>query len=231
MDRTEAYGRSGERLDRSASMRCSSPSWSTSGHLTGFTGSNGELLLTGRRATLLTDGRYTEQASTTRRPDPDARAAPSYLPRRSCPAWWTAWGGWVRGARRHRGRRGKLAGRLGGGGGSSSPRPSVERERAWKTPRGWSLFGRAQAATDGAFDRVPLERCQRRNERATHRPGPGAVLLEKGPTTSRSTDSVVAFGENAAEPTTSRATGCEGDVVELVGARVQAPRRCPASTP
>ena len=135
-------------------MRCSSRELLNVRYLTGFTGSNGQLLVTADGATFLTDGRYTEQARhEVARPRRDVTYRRTYrdaLPRRCVATAVTRLGfeaptvtvARSREARRRAGGRRARAARRARSSGAARVKDAEELE----------LLRRAQAATDGAFD-------------------------------------------------------------------------------
>jgi Xaa-Pro aminopeptidase len=189
-------------------------------YLTGFTGSNGQLLLTAEGATFLTDGRYTEQAR-------HEAPGPTHVTYRR--TYRDDLPGLVDGVGRlgfeahavtvddH----GKLAGCVEGVE-LVALTDLVERGRRVKDAEELELLRRAQAATDGAFDRVldamSVGTSERRTARDLER-----LLLDEG-ADDLAFDPIVAFGENAAEPHHEPGHRMleEGDVIKLdFGARVQ----------
>jgi Xaa-Pro aminopeptidase len=182
-------------------------------YLTGFTGSNGQLLLTDAGGVFFTDSRYQEQA---RREVPDLR--PVIYPRSLAPAFEEAV-------------RAEDVARVGFEAAGLAYRAwrelddlapelvpvgeEVERLRWSKDPEEVGLIERAQEITDAAFDRVVGKLSDGVTERAV------AFELEA---TMRQLgaervgfDTIVAFGENAAEPhhgPSDRQLG-RGDVVKI----------------
>lgn len=188
-------------------------------YLSGFTGSNGSVIVTPERSVFLTDGRYTEQA---RREVPDLRRG-TYL--RDFPA---ALGQACRdlGARRLGFESAGVTFRfyeqmsaLPG----IEPVPvgeEVERLRWVKEPEEVRLLDQAQAITDEAFDRIVAKLTEGVTERDV------ALELERDMRQAGAEglafDSIVAFGENAAEPHHNHGDRDlrRGDVVKLdFGAR------------
>jgi Xaa-Pro dipeptidase len=184
-------------------------------YTTGFTGSNGQVLLTPDSAAFFTDGRYTEQA---RHEVPDLESV-TYLDGFLEPV--------VEAARRLGvGRLGFESGgvtfqtyeelRATAGGIELLPvRGEVERQRWVKDPEELVALEAAQAATDDAFDAV----VGRLREGASERELAFELEAEmrragaEGP----AFDTIVAFGEDAAEPhhePTGR-TLSRGDVVKM----------------
>ena len=166
-------------------------------YLTGFTGSNGQLVLTEGGATIFTDSRYEEQS---------AREAPD-LDREIYPrSFASAFGGRCRDAGLRRvgfeaagvtyKTYGELAEALQG---ELMPvEDEVERLRWAKDPAEIGLLERAQALTDEGFERLSGKLSEGMTERAAafelelamREAGAERVAFE----------TIVAFGENAAEP-------------------------------
>lgn len=185
-------------------------------YLTGFSGSNGQLWLDGDGATLLTDGRYTEQA---RREVPDVSRETYERQYRS----WVA----ERARSTDRTRLGieaddltvaahtALQEAVGDGVALIPLRGIVERERAVKDEEERDLIRQAQAATDAAFERV-LDLCSAGVSETQIALDLERLLREEG-ADGLAFDSIVAFGENAAEPhhEPSHRVLEEGDVIKL----------------
>jgi Xaa-Pro aminopeptidase len=170
-------------------------------YLTGFSGSNGQLVL-GREghATLLTDGRYGEQA-TREVPDLPRAVYTEGYPRPLVAAWRAL------GARRvgfeRRGLTYEQWERLGEVAEGTDLVPvgaEVEALRLTKDPLELELIGAAQAAADEAFERVLLGGGLRegRTEREVAREL-DAAMLDAG-ADERGFETIVAFGPDAAEP-------------------------------
>jgi Xaa-Pro aminopeptidase len=182
-------------------------------YLTGFTGSNGQLLLTDAGGVFFTDSRYQEQA---RREVPDLR--PVIYPRSLGPAFEEAV-------------QAEDVARVGFEGAGLTYRAwreldglapelvplaeEVERLRWSKDPEELGLIQRAQDITDAGFDRVVGKLSDGVTERA--------VAFELDATMRQlgaervGFDTIVAFGENAAEPhhgPSDRQLG-RGDVVKM----------------
>jgi Xaa-Pro aminopeptidase len=166
-------------------------------YLTGFTGSNGQLLLTSEEGVFLTDGRYTEQA---RRETPGLKRA-TYLsdfPKAFAEACVDA--GVSRVGFEDAGVTYKLHQQLASADGIELvPQTDVIEHLRWsKDADEIALIGRAQAITDDAFERI----LAKLNEGITEREL--ALELEftmrQSGAEGLSFDSIVAFGENAAEP-------------------------------
>jgi Xaa-Pro aminopeptidase len=190
-------------------------------YLTGFTGSNGQLLVGAERAVFFTDGRYTEQS---RREVPDL-AREMYTAdfpavfERACREL-----GASRVAFEAAGVTYRFYQDLSGAEGVELVPviDEVEHLRWIKDPGEMRLLDRAQALTDEAFERVVGKLAEGVTERdvalelewAMRQSGAEAVSF----------DSIVAFGENSAEPhhrPTDR-TLSRGDVVKLdFGARFE----------
>jgi Xaa-Pro aminopeptidase len=167
-------------------------------YLTGFTGSSGELLLTASTAVFFTDSRYEEQA---RHQVPDV--AREIHPHSAFPA------AFARAARDAGARRMGFEAdgvtyrtyeQLQKANGTElvSVREAVEVLRQAKDPEEIRLIERAQELTDEAFDRVLAKLVEGITEREV------ALELEDtmrhGGAERIGFDSIVAFGENAAEP-------------------------------
>jgi len=190
-------------------------------YLTGFTGSNGQLLVTAEGATFLTDGRYTEQARhEVAGPD---RVTYRRTVRDDLPALLTGVARLGFEAQAvtvddHA----KLGAALGDGVALVPLTDVVERGRRVKDAEELDILRRAQAATDGAFDRildvVSVGMSERHLARDLER-----LLLEEGGD-DLAFDPIVAFGEDAAEPHHDPGHRMleEGDVIKLdFGARVE----------
>lgn len=182
-------------------------------YLTGFTGSNGQLLLGAGDAVFLTDGRYDEQ-SRREVPDVERRIYPRDFPRafaEACRSLGSARVGFEPGGLTYR-----SWDELRGSGVDLAPAGEVlERLRWTKDGEELALIALAQERTDDAFDRIVSKLTEGVTERqaaldlevAMREAGAEAVAF----------DSIVAFGENAAEPhhhPTDR-TLRRGDVVKL----------------
>jgi Xaa-Pro aminopeptidase len=168
-------------------------------YLTGFTGSNGQALVTsdGDRDVFMTDGRYTEQS---RREVPDMRRE-TYLAE-----FATMFAKACRDAKVSRvgfetaGITYKLWEQLSATEGVSlvPVGPEIERLRWVKDRDEIALLDRAQAITDEAFDRIQAKLVEGITERDV------ALELEwamrQAGAEGLSFDSIVAFGESAAEP-------------------------------
>jgi Xaa-Pro aminopeptidase len=182
-------------------------------YLSGFTGSNGQLLLTTRDAVFLTDGRYTEQA---RREVPDLRRGRytgdfAAVFGRACADL-----GVRRVAFEATGVTFATYQRLAGSGVELVPASGeVERLRWVKQPEEIERIEAAQAVADEAFELVTGKLIEGVTERdvafeldtAMRGAGAEAVAFE----------SIVAFGESAAEPhhTPCGRALARGDVVKL----------------
>jgi len=185
-------------------------------YLTGFTGSSGQVLVTAdpNTSVFLTDGRYTEQA---RHEVPDLQRGTylSNFPGAFAQACGDAGVGRV--GFESSGVSYRLHGRLAAAADADlvAVEDEIEQLRWAKDPDEIALIGRAQAITDEAFERILAKLVEGVSERDL------ALELEF---TMRQTgadglafDSIVAFGENAAEPhhhPTDRALR-PGDVVKL----------------
>jgi Xaa-Pro aminopeptidase len=184
-------------------------------YLTGFTGSNGQLVLTAEDARFLTDGRYTEQA---RHEVPDVERRTYARQHHEETQTFLREAGVSRlgfeSAHVTVAQHGKLGEALGdveliGVDGA------IEPLRAVKDADELAALRRAQAATDAAFDAV-LERCSvgiteqhlaRELERILRDEGADGLAF----------DPIVAFGEQAAEPHHEPGHRVleEGDVIKL----------------
>jgi Xaa-Pro aminopeptidase len=181
--------------------------------LTGFTGSNAQLVLAADRGTFLTDGRYTEQS---RREVPDLeRVTYSAFPAAfvdACRALETTRIGFESAGVTYK----QYRDLSDADGLDLVPTDAeVERLRWTKEPEEIELVAQAQAITDDCFDRTIAKLTEGMTERE--------VALEMELTMRQSGadglafDSIVAFGENAAEPhhhPTDRPLR-QGDVVKL----------------
>ena len=184
-------------------------------YLTGFTGSNGQVLLTSGDGTVfLTDGRYTEQS---RHEVPDVKRGtyPADFPKAFDQACRDA------GVRRVGFESAGVTYRLYEQLSSTDDvelvpvHGEVERLRWAKDPEEIELIGRAQAITDEAFERILAKLTEGVTEKEL------ALELEftmrQGGADGLAFDSIVAFGENAAEPhhnPSDRPLGV-GDLVKL----------------
>jgi Xaa-Pro dipeptidase len=183
-------------------------------YLTGFTGSNGQVLVRRDGALFLTDGRYTEQS---RREVPDLERHTYVNPlREELP-------GLLAGVTRLGfeaeemtvAGRDRLAGALGDDVELVGTTEVVEQLRAVKDDDERAAIRAAQAITDVAFDAI-LERFSigvTEQQIARHLE---ALMRDEG-ADGLAFDSIVAFGDNAAEPhhePTHRALG-EGDIIKL----------------
>jgi len=187
-------------------------------YLTGFTGSNGQAVVGANGAAVfLTDGRYDEQSSH-EIPDLPRVAYTQGYPRPLVDACRTL--GAARVAFERRGLTYAAWERLsevGGGLELVSADDEVERLRRAKDPEEVELIARAQGFADQAFEKVVLNGGLRAGvtERALARELEDA-MLDAG-ADDRAFDSIVAFGEHAAEPhhhVTDRGLA-PGDVVKL----------------
>jgi Xaa-Pro aminopeptidase len=182
-------------------------------YLTGFTGSNGQLVLGAESATFFTDSRYTEQS---RHEVPQAeRITYTEFPAafaEACAALGAKRVGFESGGVTYR-----LYRELDEAGEFElvSTEGEVERLRWVKEPEEIELIGQAQAITDDCFDRIIAKLAEGMTERE--------VALEMELTMRQNGadglafDSIVAFGESAAEPhhhPTDRPLQ-QGDVVKL----------------
>ena len=184
-------------------------------YLTGFTGSNGQVVVGRSESVFLTDGRYQEQS---RREVPDVERV-TYLQGLEeplsavCARLGVSRLGFEANeltVRRHEQLVAKLPGVE-----LVPEADEVERQRWTKDPEEVALLRRAQGATDQAFEDVmdylavgQTERqVARELEHLMHRDGADGLAF----------DSIVAFGENAAEPhhEPSHRLLEEGDVIKL----------------
>jgi Xaa-Pro aminopeptidase len=184
-------------------------------YLTGFTGSNGQLVLGADDGVFLTDGRYTEQS---RHEVPDLeRVTYSAFP----PAFADAVG--KLGAQRIGFESAGLTYKLFRDLEDSSPEGvelvptegEVERLRWIKEPEEIEMVARAQAITDDCFDRITAKLSEGMTEREVALEM--ELTMRQGGADGLAFDSIVAFGENAAEPhhhPTDRALQ-QGDVIKL----------------
>ncbi|MEP6758742.1 MAG: Xaa-Pro peptidase family protein [Actinomycetota bacterium] len=187
-------------------------------YLTGFTGSNGQVLVRPDAAVFLTDGRYTEQS---RREVPDLeRITCLNSLREELPAY-------LSGVRRLGfeadevtvGVRDRLAEALGDIE-LVATTDVVEALRAVKDDDERAAIRQAQAITDAAFDRILEHFAVGVSEHQISRQLE-TLMLDEG-AEGLAFDSIVAFGENAAEPHHEPANRLleEGDVIKLdFGAR------------
>lgn len=182
-------------------------------YLTGFTGSNGQLLLTADAGVFFTDSRYEEQA---RREIPDLRRV--VYPRKVAPALDEAVRaeGAVRVGFEAAGLSYRAWRELEDLGWTLVPlEEEVERLRWAKDPQEVTLIERAQELTDAAFDRVigKLAGGVTEHQVAFEL---DVAMRELG-AERVGFDTIVAFGENAAEPhhrPSDRSLG-RGDVVKM----------------
>ncbi len=185
-------------------------------YLTGFTGSNGQLLIGGSFELFLTDGRYAEQA---RRELPHIERVASQRPYRGavaerCAATSVSRLG-IEGRSMTVAEHARLAGALGGDVELVASEDVVEHARRVKDDEERELIRRAQAATDAAFtgllDRFALGVSEGWIARELER-----LMLEAG-ADGLAFDPIVAFGENAAEPHHEPGHRVleEGDVIKL----------------
>jgi Xaa-Pro aminopeptidase len=191
-------------------------------YLTGFTGSNGQLLIGGSFELFLTDGRYEEQA---RREAPDVDRSASDRSYRGAVVERCASTPVARlGVEAHSmtlGEHARLAEALGDDVELVASEDVVEDGRRVKDDEERELIRRAQAATDAAFsgilDRFALGVSEGWIARELER-----LMLEAG-ADGLAFDPIVAFGENAAEPHHEPGHRVleEGDVIKLdIGALV-----------
>ena len=185
-------------------------------YLTGFTGSNGQLLIGGSFELFLTDGRYAEQA---RRELPHIERVASQRPYRGavaerCAATSVSRLG-IEGRSMTVAEHARLAGALGSDVELVASEDVVEHARRVKDDEERELIRRAQAATDAAFtgllDRFALGVSEGWIARELER-----LMLEAG-ADGLAFDPIVAFGENAAEPHHEPGHRVleEGDVIKL----------------
>jgi len=185
-------------------------------YVTGFTGSNGQALITssGEGNLFLTDGRYTEQ-SRHEVPDMERDPSPADFPARIAEAFRDA--GVSRVGFETAGVTYKLWQQLTEKSGVElvPVGDEIERLRWIKDPEEIELLNGAQAITDEAFERIQTKMVEGISERDL------ALELEwamrQAGAEGLSFDSIVAFGENAAEPhhhPADRTLG-SGDVVKF----------------
>jgi len=185
-------------------------------YLTGFTGSNGQLLIGGSFELFLTDGRYAEQA---RRELPHIERVASQRPYRGavaerCASTSVSRFG-IEGRSMTVAEHARLAGALGSDVELVASEDVVEHARRVKDDEERELIRRAQAATDAAFtgllDRFALGVSEGWIARELER-----LMLEAG-ADGLAFDPIVAFGENAAEPHHEPGHRVleEGDVIKL----------------
>lgn len=192
-------------------------------YLTGFTGSNGQVLIGNDIELFLTDGRY---ASSSRRELPDIerfaveRSYRGAVVERCGSAGVARLG--VESAAMTIAEHGALGDALGGSVTLVPLEGVVERERRVKDDDERELIRRAQAATDAAFsgvlDRFAVGVTERWIARELEH-----LMMEAG-ADDLAFDPIVAFGENAAEPhhEPNHRTLEEGDVIKLdLGALVE----------
>jgi Xaa-Pro aminopeptidase len=188
-------------------------------YLTGFTGSNGQVLVTRDRAVFLTDGRYTEQS---RREVSDMERVTYANPlREELPGMLAGAGrlGFEADEMTVAGRD-RLAGALGDAVELVATTDVVEKLREVKDADERDALRQAQAITDAAFERI-LERfavgvTEQQIARQLE-----SLMIDEG-AEALAFDSIVAFGESAAEPHHEPGHRMleEGDIVKLdFGAR------------
>jgi len=188
-------------------------------YLTGFTGSNGQVLVRPDAAIFMTDGRYTEQS---RREVPDMERVTYANPLRE------ELGAMLEGVRRLGfeademtvAARDRLAAALGDGVELVPTTEVVEKLRETKDDDERAAIRQAQAITDAAFeqilDRFAIGVTEQQIARQLE-----TLMLDEG-AEGLAFDSIVAFGENAAEPhhEPGHRTLEEGDVIKMdFGAR------------
>ncbi len=166
-------------------------------YLTGFTGSNGQVLLHADRTTFLTDGRYTEQS---RREVPDLeRTTYSAFPSAfadACRALEVARVGFEAGGVTYKLYR-DLA-EAGDGVELVAVGEEVERLRWIKEPEEVEMIAEAQAVTDDCFDRIVAKLSEGMTEREVALEM--ELIMRQNGADGLAFDSIVAFGESAAEP-------------------------------
>jgi Xaa-Pro aminopeptidase len=188
-------------------------------YLTGFTGSNGQVLVTRARTLFLTDGRYTEQS---RREVPDVERMTYSNPlREELPGLLDGVGrlGFEADELTVAGRD-RLAKALGDGVELVPTTEVVERLREVKDDDERDALRQAQAITDAAFDRI-LERFAVRVSEQQIARQLESLMTDEG-AEGLAFDPIVAFGESAAEPHHEPGHRMleEGDIVKLdFGAR------------
>lgn len=185
-------------------------------YLTGFTGSNGQVLLHGEHAAFLSDGRYTGQAA---REAPDVERVTYDRNYRDEVASRVAAAGIARLGFESEDLTVAALGRLREAVGEAVAlvpvEGAVEELRRVKDDEERDLIRRAQAATDAAFegilDVVAVGMSERHVARELER-----LMMTEG-ADGLAFDSVVAFGENAAEPHHEPGHRLleEGDVIKL----------------
>jgi Xaa-Pro aminopeptidase len=185
-------------------------------YLTGFTGSNGQLLLGAEGAAFFTDGRYEEQA---RREVPDLdrvvyldgvpplreRAGALGIDRLAFEAEGTTYRGWEQLGERLEGVELVPAG------------AEVERLRRIKDADEVDRIAHAQEAADAAFERVVLGGWLREERTERELALELELAMRRSGADDKGFSTIAAFGENAAEPhhePTDRALA-RGDVVKL----------------
>jgi Xaa-Pro aminopeptidase len=192
-------------------------------YLTGFTGSNGQLLLGEDLELFLTDGRY---GTSSRREVPDIERSSAERSYRGAVVDWCRSAGIARlgieaGAMTVA-ERDALVGAIGDGTEVMPLRDVVEEQRRVKDAEERDLIRRAQAATDDAFaailDRFAVGMSEQWVARELEH-----LMVEAG-ADGTAFDPIVAFGENAAEPhhEPNHRTLEEGDVIKVdLGALVE----------
>ena len=190
-------------------------------YLTGFTGSNGQLLVGAGASVFLTDGRYTEQS---RRQVPDLeRVTYAAFPPAFADAVEAAGVGRV--GFESAGLTHKLFRDLSEAAEGAELVPvgdEVERLRWVKEPAEVALVERAQAITDECFERTLPKLSEGMTEREVG--FDMEVTMRQGGAEGMAFDPIVAFGENAAEPHHRPADRPlrAGDIVKLdFGARFE----------
>jgi len=193
-------------------------------YLTGFTGSNAQLVLGRQAAVFLTDGRYDEQATH----EVEGLERRIYLDER----WGHLAGALVELGARRAGfeREGLTYGewqRLAEVAGDVELVPTtaaVEELRRVKDPDEIALIVRAQGAADAAFETVVLGGGLREGITERELAYDLELAMRRAGADDKGFDTIVAFGENAAEPhhDPTERTLRRGDVVKLdFGARAQ----------